>query len=170
MKITVVAVSAPALYQLNRYRQEFQQRYGENRMELSMFYVAGANPGVLGLQDKIKEAVKTADAVVIDIMGASEALQDVVREGLAACRGQRIVIGNGCREYIRLGAFSMEGMKKQSSAPAEAERPGPQEKKTKKNAAALMHTMRRMALMMGSVAPFGMMKDMKNVFLLIDYW
>ena len=33
-----------------------------------------------------------------------------------------------------------------------------------------MHKMRRMALMLGNVLPFGVTRDMKNVFLLIDYW
>ena len=33
-----------------------------------------------------------------------------------------------------------------------------------------MHRMRRMALMIGNVLSFGITKDMKNVFLLIDYW
>ena len=30
--------------------------------------------------------------------------------------------------------------------------------------------MRRMALMMGNILPFGITRDMKNVFLLMDYW
>ena len=42
--------------------------------------------------------------------------------------------------------------------------------KQKGNALDKMHKMRRMALMLGNVLPFGVTRDMKNVFLLIDYW
>ncbi len=171
MKITVVAVSAPALYQLTQFQKDFDKTYGANRIELRMFYVARANSGLLALEKSMVEEISTADIAVIDIMGASESMQDLVRRGLELCHGQRIVIGNACRDLNRLGAFSMDMMQKmKKDAPETKEKEAAGEQKPKKNASKMMHTMRRMAMMMGSIAPFGMMKDMKNLFLLIDYW
>lgn len=120
-------------------------------------------------------------------MGASEGLLRIVEDGLKRCRGTRIVIGNGCREYNRLGAFSMENQKMgntrkktgENAAAAEAKKTSPDgsenptgqaQAKKKKSPAKMMHRMRRMVLMMGTAIPVGMMKDMKNLFLLIDYW
>lgn len=51
-----------------------------------------------------------------------------------------------------------------------AEVSGTGEKKSSASALTKMHRMRRMAMMMGNVLPFGVTRDMKNVFLLIDYW
>ena len=171
MKITVVAVSAPALYQLTQFQKDLNTTYGEHVIDLRMFYVASAGPGLLALEDRIVEEISIADIAIIDIMGASESVQDFVRKGLNLCRGQRIIIGNACRDLNRLGAFSMDMMQKMKKDSSDAgNKEGFGEQKPKKNAAKMMHTMRRMAIMMGSIAPFGMMKDMKNLFLLIDYW
>ena len=118
-------------------------------------------------------------------MGASEEFQEIVAKGLEACKGHRIVIGNALRDYIRLGSFSMGAMGKMmkgsdgkkdpgnaAGAPgtASADAAENREKKTSASALTKMHRMRRMALMMGNVLPFGITRDMKNVFLLIDYW
>lgn len=167
MKITVVAVSAPALYELFRFKKEYAEHYGEDALDMPLFYVAMSGPKLPETKMRIAEAVRTADATIIDIMGASESFQEMIGRALSECKGHRIVIGNGCREYLRLGTFSMDMMKKKEG---DGQLPVKDAGKPKKNAAKMMHTMRRMALMMGSVAPFGMMKDMKNVFRLIDYW
>lgn len=53
----------------------------------------------------LENAVREADVAIIDLMGVSEALREIVRRGLEECRGQRIVIGNELREYLRLGTF-----------------------------------------------------------------
>ena len=166
MRITIIAVSAPVLHQLTLFQKEFQEKYGEKKIEFSMFYVAKAGIEVLGKKEQMIEALTKADVAVVDVMGASEALQDIVREGLSNCKGERIVIGNACRDLIRLGTFSMEGMQKAKKQEEKKE----QQTEKKHSPAKMMHMMRRMAIMMGSVVPFGMMKDMKNVFLLIDYW
>lgn len=195
MRVTVVAVSAPALYQLTQFQKEFQEKYGAGVLDLQMFYVASAGAGMLARESEIVKVIASADIAVIDIMGASEAMQDLVRGGLSECKGQRIVIGNACRELNRLGAFSMDLMQKMKKSASDedkkdsadtdekAQKSGKTQKSEKKpekksekaqkpakNAAKMMHMMRRMAMMMGSIAPFGMMKDMKNLFLLIDYW
>ncbi|MDO4289017.1 MAG: cobaltochelatase subunit CobN [Eubacterium sp.] len=164
IKIAVIAVSAPALGQLGRFAAEFNQTYGQDKLKFTFFNAADAEGRLLGMKDQVISALTEADLVVADIMGASQALQQMVAKGLEGCSGQRIVIGNCCREYIRLGSFSMSAAKKRPESPGEAQ------EKSGKNAAKMMHTMRRMALMMGSIAPFGAMKDMKNVFLLMDYW
>ncbi len=173
MKITVVAVSAPALNHLVQFRRELENKYQHLNVIMRLFYVAGVRAGQPGLEEQITEAVGEADIAVIDIMGAPEAMQDAVRRGLEKCGGERVVIGNACRDLNRLGSFSMDKMQKMKKDEPKGEKkksPEAAKEKPKKNAAKMMHTMRRMALMMGSVAPFGMMKDMKNLFLLIDYW
>ena len=129
--------------------------------------MAGREARYLLEPGKLQEAVRTADVVVIDTMGASEKLQETVRVALERCEGERIVIGNTLREYLRLGSFSMAAMRK-SRKKKEAKTEGGQ--KQKGNALDKMHKMRRMALMLGNVLPFGVTRDMKNVFLLIDYW
>ena len=55
MKITVVAVSAPALYQLTQFQKDLNTTYGEHVIDLRMFYVASAGPGLLALEDRIVE-------------------------------------------------------------------------------------------------------------------
>lgn len=181
MKIAVIAVSAPALYQLVRFEKEYEEKGYSPTLDFSMFYVADAGPAVYAKAEQMAEAIRRADAVIIDIMGVSEALSDMIAGALRECKGQRIIIGNGCREFNRLGAFSMEAMKMMKGGKKDGRKDDKKnvdlkeeihnrEQKPKKDAIKLMHTMRRMALTMGSVIPFGMMKDMKNLFLLIDYW
>lgn len=174
MKVTVVAVSAPALGQLAAFRKEFGETCGEEGLDLKLFYVASANPALLLKGEEIGTEIASADIAVIDIMGASEAMQDLVRGSLERCRGQRIVIGNACRDLNRLGDFSMDLMQRMKKGGTAGENRTDKAADAKgapgKSAGKMMHRMRRMALMMGSVAPFGMMKDMKNLFLLIDYW
>ena len=77
------------------------------------------------------------------------------------------MIGNTLREYLRLGSFSMAAMRKSRKKKEAKTEEG---QKQKGNALDKMHKMRRMALMLGNVLPFGVTRDMKNVFLLIDYW
>ena len=67
MKITVVAVSAPALYQLTQFQKDFNTTYGEHVIDLRMFYVASAGAGLLALEDSIVEEISIADIAVIDL-------------------------------------------------------------------------------------------------------
>ncbi len=160
LHIAVAAVSAPALGHLNTFQKEFAAAYGQDRLSFQMFYMAEAGVSVLERGEEIARVIAGADLAIVDIMGAAEPVQDLVRSALLQCRGQRIVIGNSSRDLIRLGSFSMEGKKMRQSHP----------EKPQKNASKLMHTMRRMALMLGTVVPVGMTADMKNYFRLIDYW
>ncbi len=166
MKYTFVAVSAPALYQVQRFADTYRKEYPEGELAVTAFYVAGSEQRYRTDPRILIDAIRTADVAVIDTMGASEELQEIVRAGLEKCQGHRIVIGNALREYLQLGSFSMASMRKASTRKTE------QPKQEKKTASALdkMHRMRRMAQMLGNVLPFGITKDMKNVFLLIDYW
>lgn len=173
MKFTFVAVSVPALKEVLRFQERYTREYPEQDVEISCFYVAGIRPFQTEKLAAMTKAVEEADVAVIDTMGAPEFLQERMGEALEKCRGHRIVIGNTLREYLRLGSFSMGSMSKmmKKDAPAKTEE-HPQEKPEKPGKSAIdkMHRMRRMSLMLGNILPFGITKDMKNVFLLVDYW
>ena len=185
MKITITAVSVPALRQIQAFRKRYEQQYPEDDLTIVCFYVAGQEQRYVLEPERIIQDIATADVAVVDTMGASEELQEIVAKGLKACKGHRIVIGNALRDYIRLGSFSMGAMGKMmkgsggkkdpgnvsgTSGTDSAEVSGTGEKKSSASALTKMHRMRRMAMMMGNVLPFGVTRDMKNVFLLIDYW
>lgn len=167
MKVTVIAVSVPALKEVSSFFTRYASKYPEDSLEFSGFYIAGMEQKYKIHPEILTDALGQADIAVVDTMGASETLQEIVRQGLEECRGQRIVIGNTLREYIRLGSFSMGAM---NGMMKKKENAGEKEASSRGSAQDKMHRMRRMALMMGNVLPFGITKDMKNVFLLIDYW
>ena len=166
MKITITAVSVPALRQIQAFRKRYEQQYPEDDLPIVCFYVAGQEQRYVLEPERIIKDIATADVAVVDTMGASEELQEIVVKGLEACKGHRIVIGNALRDYIRLGSGNVSG----TSGTDSAEVSGTGEKKSSASALTKMHRMRRMAMMMGNVLPFGVTRDMKNVFLLIDYW
>ena len=176
MKFTIIAVSVPALRQILAFKETYQKKYPEDDLEIVCFYIAGQEQRYVLNPEKIVEALATADVAVVDTMGATEEFQEIAARGLVACKGERIVIGNALREYIRLGSFSMGAMgamgkKKKSSGEGETvPETGTEEANPSGSALLKMHRMRRMALMMGNILPFGITRDMKNVFLLIDYW
>ena len=163
MKITFVAVSVPALQQVKIYEKRYHEKYPDRILEINYFYVAGIDRTYLRESENIFNRITESDIAVIDTMGASEELQDIVRRGLEQCRGNKIVIGNTLREYLKLGSFSMSSMGNMMKKKTDG-------KPQKRTALDKMHRMRRMALMLGNALPFGVTKDMKNVFLLMDYW
>ena len=112
MKITIIAVSVSALSQIQIFQKEYAKKYPEDAIDFAVFYVAGMENKYLMHPEILENAVREADVAIIDLMGVSEALREIVRRGLEECRGQRIVIGNELREYLRLGTFSMEAMGK----------------------------------------------------------
>ena len=178
MKIAIVAVSVPALRQVRAFQEKYKENYPDTPVDIESFYIAGPEQAYLAQPELLIGKLAEADIAIADTMGASERMQAIVREGLERCRGQRIVIGNTLREYLRLGSFSMGMMsgKKKKESTAESDKKdgsdgaGQKEEKPAKSTLDKMHRMRRMAMMLGNVLPFGMTKDMKNIFLLIDYW
>ena len=172
IKITVAAVSVSALQQLRRFEKSYQEKYGKSDLQFTYFYVAGASFPYALHREQIVETIRKADINLIDIMGVSEELQQIVQEGLVQAKGQILVLGNVLREYNRIGSFSMASMKMMGKKKPdnEEEKPDRKDKKSTKSALDKMHTMRRMALMMGNILPFGVTRDMKNLFLLMDYW
>ena len=185
MKITITAVSVPALRQIQAFWKHYEQQYPEDDLTIVCFYVAGQEQRYVLEPERIIKDIATADVAVVDTMGASEEFQEIVAKGLEVCKGHRIVIGNALRDYIRLGSFSMGAMGKMRKGSGGKKDPGnvpgtsgtdgtevsgTGEKKSSAGALTKMHRMRRMAMMMGNVLPFGVTRDMKNVFLLIDYW
>ena len=167
MKFTVTAVSVPALRQISAFEKRYRKQYPEDDLEIVCFYVAGQEQRYVLEPEKLIREIASSDVAVVDTMGASEEFQEIVAKGLEACVGQRIVIGNALREYIRLGSFSMGAMGKKRKRSGED---SGEEDRAEESPLTKMHRMRRMALMMGNVLPFGVTRDMKNVFLLIDYW
>ena len=112
MKITITAVSVPALRQIQAFRKRYEQQYPEDDLTIVCFYVAGQEQRYVLEPERIIKDIATADVAVVDTMGASEELQEIVAKGLKACKGHWIVIGNALRDYIRLGSFSMGAMGK----------------------------------------------------------
>ena len=192
MKFTIIAVSVPAVTQISEFCRKYNEKNSDDKIEAQYFYVAGSESNYILSKDKIITAIQNADVAIVDTMGASEQLQEIVRTGLLKCDGHRVIIGNALREYIRLGAFSMQSMgimkskseNKSNNNSANKSNgkfnnksdkedmlsQAENQKHNTKSALDKMHRMRRMALMIGNVLPFGITKDMKNVFLLIDYW
>ena len=97
MKITITAVSVPALRQIQAFRKRYEQQYPEDDLTIVCFYVAGQEQRYVLEPEKIITDIATADVAVVDTMGASEEFQEIVAKGLEACRGHRIVIGNALR-------------------------------------------------------------------------
>lgn len=173
MKFTIIAVSVPALRQILAFQEDYQKKYPEDDLTIVCYYIAGQEQRYVLNPEKIVKELETADVAVVDTMGATEEFQEIAARGLERCKGQRIVIGNALREYIRLGSFSMGAMGKKKKSSGEGNQvsdAGTIEQKPSGSALLKMHRMRRMAVMMGNILPFGITRDMKNVFLLIDYW
>ena len=99
MKITITAVSVPALRQIQAFRKRYEQQYPEDDLTIVCFYVAGQEQRYVLEPERIIKDIATADVAVVDTMGASEELQEIVAKGLKACKSHRIVIGNALRDY-----------------------------------------------------------------------
>lgn len=124
MKITITAVSVPALRQIQAFWKRYEQQYPEDDLNIVCFYVAGQEQRYVLEPEKIITDIATADVAMVDTMGASEEFQEIVAKGLEACRGHRIVIGNALRDYIRLGSFSMGAMGKMMKGSGGKKDPG----------------------------------------------
>lgn len=158
MKLTVVSVAAESLAALIRCYDKFQEKYEKDMLQLKAYYVAGSvKPQKVS---EICEAVRGADTALIDLMGVQEALIDDVGSALEACSGNRIIIGYGCRDKLRLGKFAMSGKMKSKKDP------GPDSKGSGQK----MNSMRKMAQGMGKMLPLPVLKNMNDVFEIGDYW
>lgn len=158
MRLTVVSVAAQSLAAVVQCYDELVAQFGASLLELQAFYVAQlVTPQK---QEAICRAIREADTCLIDLMGAPQELIEAVGTALDGCKGNRIVIGYGCREKTRLGRFSMgAGMRSK-------EDPGPDNH----GSAGKMNGMRRMAQGMRKVLPLPVLRDMDNLFLAGDYW
>ena len=102
MKFTIIAVSVPAVTQISEFCRKYNEKNSDDKIEAQYFYVAGSESNYILSKDKIITAIQNADVAIVDTMGASEQLQEIVRTGLLKCDGHRVIIGNALREYIRL--------------------------------------------------------------------
>lgn len=157
MKITFVTVSAPVVRHLIAAEETILKSAPE-AIDLSIYYAVSVFSA--SKLQKMAEDLAASDFAFIDLMGASPEVGRFVNEGLERCKGQIVPYGNGAREFLRLGDFTAESMKRpaaQGDAPAKM----PDEK--------AMRKMKAMAETMGKFLP-GKMRDMRNYSLLMKYF
>ena len=106
MKMTVVSVATESLQTLREWYDRFLRSYPERELQLCTWYVAREDQ-IRCSSARMMEDIRTADLVLIDLMGCSEDMINSVGNALEECHGNRIVIGYGCRDKTRLGSFSM---------------------------------------------------------------
>lgn len=159
MKMTVVSVATESLQTLREWYDRFLRSYPERELQLCTWYVAREDQ-IRCSSARMMEDIRTADLVLIDLMGCSEDMINSVGNALEECHGNRIVIGYGCRDKTRLGSFSM------GSGMGSKKDPGP----NGKGALKTMTRMRKMAAGMEKFIPSRKIKDMNNVFRIGDYW
>ena len=82
MKITITAVSVPALRQIQAFRKRYEQQYPEDDLTIVCFYVAGQEQRYVLEPEKIINDIATADVAVVDIMGASRRVSGDRGKGL----------------------------------------------------------------------------------------
>ncbi|NSW91371.1 MAG: magnesium chelatase subunit H [Firmicutes bacterium] len=166
MKLTVISVSTVVLSDLVRFNSRFQ-RQNPGILELKL-YNAARRPGKDKL-DALKRDVEEADVVIADLMGSPAELTSCVLEALKHCRGHIIPIGNGGREFLRLGSLNAGDVGMRSSRNADMSGRNADTGRGVMNAAS-MQKMMDMAEKMGKAIPFGKPRDMRNLVQIGKYW
>ena len=82
MKFTFIAVLVPALQQILAFEQKYKKECQVHDIEITCFFVAGMEQWYQADPQILIDTVAGADIAVVDTMGASEALQEIVRQGL----------------------------------------------------------------------------------------
>lgn len=155
MNITIVTISNPVISDIIKAADSIKRQYGDI-LKLKLFYAGRKNID----REKINIAIKNSDAVIVDLMGASNENQKITIEICKNCKAHIIPIGgenSEIRAMLRLGTFSASEMKKDSSD-------------GKKMNMETMQKMINMTEKMGTVLPFGKLKDMKNYIHITKYW
>lgn len=156
MNIVIITVSNPIISDAIKACSEIKSEFGQV-LNLRLFYVGRkSNEKICD----IKKSFDTAEAVIIDLMGASEAVQNCVLEACREFKGHIIPIGGENREIrtmLRLGDFSAAQMKMGNSG------------SSKMNMEA-MQKMMDMSEKLGKAIPFGKFRDMKNYIHITKYW
>ncbi len=152
MKVTIITVSAPAIRDLAEAAGKIRSME-VGALQLKLYYAAGeqSNEKLIAMENDIAQA----DAVFLDMMGASPAAAETVERGCQQCGGHIIPFGASPRHHMRLGSFTMQSMEQRKSDAA------PSMEQMKK--------MQTMAKTMGKILP-GKMRDMRNYSLLSDYF
>lgn len=150
MKITFITVSAPGIKNLVEAGKDIAKSYPET-LDLSIYY------GKEELKDekakRMIQDIKGSDIVFVDLMGSPSSVIKNVYVGLEECSGNIIPYGSSAREYMRLGSFTMEGMKSQKG----------------KMDMAAVERMKNAAEMLGKVMP-GKVRDMRNYSNIMKYF
>lgn len=158
MKMTVITVAAESLRSLKEWAQDFSVSYPNHELLLRSYFVSNEHLNV-DMETMLSD-IRTADLALIDLMGCSEDLINLIGAALDDCGGNIIVIGYGCRDKARLGKFSMGGGMRSKKDP------GP----NGHGAMGIMSKMRKMTSHISRILPLRIFKDMQNVFTVGDYW
>lgn len=67
MDITVISVSAPALYQLSEFQDMFHEKYAEESLDMHLYYIADEVLSQAVITDKMLNDMQSADMLIVDI-------------------------------------------------------------------------------------------------------
>lgn len=157
MKIIVLAVSNAGLADMACVSRELTAQF-PGCLEVKLFYAAKHIER--GQAERISAAIKAADFILLDLMGASREYEETV---LLACQNSRsniVPIGGDnqeIRSILKLGSFSGKDMKAGMESSARVSLDS-------------MLRMMDMAEKLGKMLPLGKLKDIKNYVQIIKYW
>ncbi|MCX7841810.1 MAG: magnesium chelatase subunit H [Clostridia bacterium] len=163
MKLVVITVSNVVLSAMVNCISEIEKRWPDI-CKLSLFAADKNLP-----EEKlkvIKERIKNADMIILDLMGSPEKLQECVIEACKSTQGHIVPIGgenSGIRSLLKLGSLRAEdvggGIERQNG-----------EKPVKPMNPEAMQKMMNMAQIVGKAIPFGKPRDMSNYVTIGKYW
>ena len=111
MKLTFVTVSATAVKRLCDAAERLNRAL-DGAIELSVYYAIREFDEER--TERMVSDLSSADFAFVDLMGTPPALLASVTEGLDRCMGDILPYGNGAKEYLRLGSFTAEALKRLS--------------------------------------------------------
>ncbi len=156
MKLFLLSVSTTALNALALVRKRYS--WIDEKLTISCVYAGDDSIDGESLHAALDQA-RTADFVLLDLMGVGDDAQQTIRTALSAFPGWVAVTNSdkaGVRELTRLGKFTMAGMERK--------------KKTRESSLETARKMMRAAEKAGSAFPIGKLRDMRNYSWITKYW
>lgn len=151
MKVVFITVSTPAMENLLLAKRTIDQ-LSPSALDLTIYY-AIEEPKEEAKKGLI-EAIEQADAVFLDQMGSPPKLIDEIDRILSRTKSHVIPFGAASREFMRLGKFSAETMRRSGNSAPSMEK---------------MKKMQTFAEKAGKFLP-GVMRDMRNYSLCMKYF
>ncbi|HCJ57053.1 MAG TPA: magnesium chelatase subunit H, partial [Clostridiaceae bacterium] len=159
-KITVIAVSNAAIEDLASFYGSFKKEYG-NILDLKVYFA------YLPMKDERLEQmgkdIESSDFVIIDLMGATALVIEKTLASLTRCKGCILPIGNGGKEYLRLGSLNWDDFSKGGMGQKEPS-------KKKEVSMEAVQKMMDVAEKAGRIVPIGKLRDIKNFIQIGKYW